>query len=88
MTAFGTILPMPRWNPWWTGSRYRRPAGEKLTLYEPRTRAEAAPLSLKSRGTPSPQRRITRWEHEDVLEAMQKRLYENLHAMRTRRETP
>jgi Transposase DDE domain len=43
--------------------------------------------SLKSRCTPSPQRRITRSEHEDVLEAVQKRLDENPHAMRTRRET-
>ena len=28
-----------------------------------------------------------RWEHEDVLEAVQKRLDENPQAMRTRRET-
>jgi transposase len=33
------------------------------------------------------QRRITRWEHEDVLEAVQKRLDENPQAMRQRRET-
>jgi transposase len=40
----------------------------------------------KSRCTPGPQRRITRWEHEDVLEAVQKQLDENPHATRTRRE--
>jgi transposase len=30
---------------------------------------------------------ITRWEHEEVLEAMQRRLDENPQAMRQRRET-
>jgi hypothetical protein len=43
--------------------------------------------SLKSRGTPGRQRRVTRSEHEDMLEAVQKRLDENPRAMRTRRET-
>ena len=33
------------------------------------------------------QRRITRWEHEHVLEAVQRRLDENPQAMRVRRET-
>jgi len=33
------------------------------------------------------QRRITRWEHEDVLEAVQKRLDQDPQAMRRRRET-
>jgi transposase len=37
--------------------------------------------------TTGPQRRITRWEHEHVLEAAQKRLDENSRAMRQRRET-
>ncbi len=32
-------------------------------------------------------RRIARWEHEDNLEAVQKRLDENPQAMRQRRET-
>jgi hypothetical protein len=32
-------------------------------------------------------RRITRWEHEHVLEAVQRRLDENPQAMRQRRET-
>jgi transposase len=42
---------------------------------------------IKSRCTPAKERRITRWEHEDVLEAVQRRLDENPSAMRTRRET-
>jgi transposase len=33
------------------------------------------------------ERRIARWEHEAVVEAVQKRLDENPDAMRTRRET-
>jgi hypothetical protein len=42
---------------------------------------------LKSRCTTGPERRITRWEHEHVLEAVQRRLDENPQAMRVRRET-
>jgi hypothetical protein len=37
--------------------------------------------------TTGKERRITRWEHEPVLEAVQKRLDENPDKMRTRRET-
>ena len=33
------------------------------------------------------ERRITRWEHEEVVEAVQERLDKNPDAMRTRRET-
>ena len=39
------------------------------------------------RRTPSKQRRVSRWEHEEVLEAVQQRLDENPQAMRQRRET-
>ncbi len=42
---------------------------------------------IKDRCTTSVQRRITRWEHEHVLEAVQRRLDENPQAMRLRRET-
>jgi Transposase DDE domain len=42
---------------------------------------------IKSRCTPAKERRITRWEHEAVLEAVQRRLDENPRAMRVRRET-
>ncbi len=42
---------------------------------------------LKAQCTKGSQRRITRWEHEHVVEAVQKRLDKNPHAMRVRRET-
>src|SRR6202008_1556916 len=43
--------------------------------------------SLKHQCTTGPERRITRWEHEHLLEAVQQRLDANPHAMRQRRET-
>ena len=43
--------------------------------------------ALKAQCTKGPQRRITRWEHEHVLEEAQRRLDNNPHAMRQRRET-
>jgi hypothetical protein len=43
--------------------------------------------SLKSKCTTGPQRRITQWEHEHLLEAVQQRLDANPQAMRQRRET-
>jgi transposase len=43
--------------------------------------------AIKSRCTTGKERRITRWEHEHVLEAVQRRLDENPQAMRQRRET-
>jgi transposase len=43
--------------------------------------------ALKHRCTTGKERRITRWEHEHVIEAVQQRLDENPQAMRTRRET-
>jgi transposase len=76
---------------------YRCPAGEKLKYYY--TNEEKGQklrrywtnacrhCALKPRCTTGPQRRITRWEHEHVLEAVQKRLDENPQAMRQRRET-
>jgi hypothetical protein len=42
---------------------------------------------LKRSCTPSKERRITRWEHEHVLEAVQRRLDEQPNKMRQRRET-
>ena len=76
---------------------YICPAGERLTYRY--TREEAglairrywtnvcADCAIKHRCTPSKQRRISRWEHEEVLEAVQQRLDENPQAMRQRRET-
>jgi transposase len=43
--------------------------------------------AIKDRCTPARERRISRWEHEHVLEAVQRRLDENPQAMRRRRET-
>ena len=41
---------------------------------------------IKRQCTPAIERRITRWEHEHILEAVQRRLDENPKAMRQRRE--
>lgn len=43
--------------------------------------------TLKEKCTPSPQRRITRWEHQDVLDDMQTRLDQAPDTMRIRRCT-
>ncbi len=43
--------------------------------------------SLKPQCTTGPERRITRWEHEYLLEAVQQRLDANPQATRQRRET-
>jgi len=76
---------------------YRCPAGEKLKYYytneEKGQKARrywtnaCRTCALKAKCTKGPQRRITRWEHEEVLDAMQARLDRNPDAMRTRRET-
>ena len=46
-----------------------------------------ATCKLKHRCTTAHERQVTRWEHEDVLEEVQRRLDENPQAMRVRRET-
>jgi len=43
--------------------------------------------AIKHRCTTAKERRITRWEHEQVLEAVQRRLDEHPEKMRQRRET-
>ncbi len=43
--------------------------------------------AIKHRCTTGKQRRITRWQHEHVLEAVEKRLDEHPDQMRQRRET-
>src|SRR5499426_2886548 len=76
---------------------YRCPAGEKLG-YRMTTEQDGKMMRrywtnacpnclLKSKCTTGNERRIPRWEHEHVLEAVQKRLDENPQAMRARRET-
>src|SRR5690349_20925971 len=75
---------------------YRCPAGERLpyrytneeagkTLRRYWTNA-CQNCSLKSQCTTGPERRITRWEHEHLLEAVQQRLDTNPQTMRQRRE--
>lgn len=49
--------------------------------------ASCRACSLKSQCTTSLNRRITRWEHEAVLETMRRRLDREPHAMRIRRQT-
>jgi transposase len=76
---------------------YRCPAGEKLT-YRMTTEQDGKMMRrywtnacpncpLKSKCTTGRERRIPRWEHEHVLEAVQQRLDANPKAMRARRET-
>ena len=76
---------------------YRCPAGERaiwrvttvergLTLH--RYWSSACPrCPIKAKCTPSDYRRITRWEHEAVLDAMQERLDRQPELMRVRRQT-
>ena len=76
---------------------YRCPAGERLTYRMTgeengklmrRYWTTACPkCPLKSKCTTGSERRIPRWEHEHVLEAVQERLDRNPEAMRVRRET-
>jgi transposase len=76
---------------------YICPAGERLAYH---STAEENGLALrrywttacqncaiKHRCTTAKERRITRWEHEHVLEAVQRRLDEHPEKMRQRRET-
>jgi hypothetical protein len=76
---------------------YRCPASEKLT-YRYTNEESGSTLRhywttacpqcpLKSQCTSGPERRIRRWEHVHVLEAVQERLDKNPQAMRQRRET-
>ena len=77
---------------------YRCPAGEtmkwwfnridetgKTLRYYWTTRCPDCPI--KAQCTPAKLRRISRWEHEGVLDAMQRRLDDQPNAMRLRRQT-
>jgi hypothetical protein len=77
---------------------YRCPAGELLshrmtsiekgqTLHRYWNLSSCRTCPLKAQCTPSKERRITRWEHEAVIEAMQARLERMPKAMRIRRAT-
>jgi transposase len=76
---------------------YRCPAGETLiwryrnvehgmTLNRYWT-SNCGRCAMKPQCTPAEQRRVTRWEHEAVMEAMQARLDHMPNAMRVRRRT-
>jgi len=76
---------------------YRCPAGEHLT-YRYTTEEHGKMIRrywttacpkcpVKSQCTTGPERRIPRWEHEHVLDAVQERLDASPEAMRLRRET-
>ena len=76
---------------------YRCPGGEKLTRRFTTIEAgltlhaywttKCAPCALKSKCTPSKERRVKRWEHEAVLDTMQERLDRAPQSMRIRRQT-
>ena len=76
---------------------YRCPAGEHLKYYFTATEHgqqlrrywtnACRTCAIKHQCTTGHERRITRWEHEHVVEAVQQRLDANPQAMRVRRET-
>ena len=77
---------------------YICPAGEALLFVSHKRETDGLHLrryatracsgcKLRNRCTTSSHRSITRWEHEHVLEDVQRRLDENPQAMRVRRET-
>jgi transposase len=78
-------------------NEYRCPAGEsliwrfasvekgmKLNRY---WSSNCKSCYLKDKCTPSAQRRVSRWEHQDVLDEMQRRLEQSADAMRIRRSS-
>ncbi|MCJ2081002.1 hypothetical protein MKK49_06910, partial [Methylobacterium sp. J-090] len=66
------------------GSARDGSAGQRGVVGRPKTGIDSRHCVV---GTPAKERRVTRWEHEAVLEAVQRRLDEDPHAMRTRRQT-
>jgi hypothetical protein len=62
----------------------REEAGKKIRRY---WASACVRCSIKSKCTPSDYRRVSRWEHESVVEAAQARLADYPDAMRTRRAT-
>lgn len=78
-------------------NEYRCPAGQRLIWRFSRIEkgltlhrywsSHCQQCSIKKQCTPSEQRRVSRWEHEAVLEAMQTRLDQAPESMRIRRQT-
>jgi hypothetical protein len=78
-------------------NEYRCPAGQRLIwryaslqdgLVQHRYwSSHCQQCSIKEKCTPGEQRRVTRWEHEEILESMQTRLDQRPESMRIRRQT-
>jgi transposase len=78
-------------------NEYRCPAGQSLIWRSSRVErglnlhrywsSHCGQCEIKSQCTPSTERRVSRWEHEAVLEAMQLRLDQAPDSMRIRRQT-
>ena len=78
-------------------NEYRCPAGQALiwrfaTVEKGKTNhrywsSNCQGCPLKEKCTPSTNRRVTRWEHQAVLDGMQTRLEQSPNAMRIRRST-
>jgi transposase len=78
-------------------NEYRCPAGQRLIWRFATTEhglklhkywsSHCPKCAIKEQCTPSSYRRVTRWEHEAVLESMQRRLDRTPDAMRIRRQT-
>src|SRR6201997_5243329 len=76
---------------------YRCPAGERLTYHYTNVEdgktlrrywtSACKTCELRAQCTTGPERRISRWEHEAVLEKVQDRLDHNPDAMAVRRQT-
>ena len=78
-------------------NEYQCPAGERL-IWRFQTEENGLTVhkywssscphcAIKSQCTPSPYRRVTRWEHEAVIEALEARLDKEPERMRVRRQT-
>jgi hypothetical protein len=74
-----------------TTERYRPDQAAACQLRNPRSGGSrcdlADPPALKAQCTTGPERRISRWEHEAVLEKVQDQLDHNPNAMGVRRQT-
>ena len=78
-------------------NEYRCPAGQSLIWRSSRVErglnlhrywsSHCGQCEIKAQCTPSSERRVSRWEHEAVLEAMQLRLDQAPDSMRIRRQT-
>ena len=80
-----------------TDNEYLCPAGERLRqtgsttndnkIYQSYTSAKCKNCHIKTQCTTGKERRIRRWEHEEVLDDMQARLEQESESMKIRRQT-